>query len=198
MKLNSKDTILIFIILSIFIADVLIYCGILNLFFKDKETIWAGLIALLGAIIGGGITYLGVRRQIQQREKEIFMGTVTETLVKINQLINQLKPIEFTLYYLINPQTTEADKEKVIKSYIFGFIKVLKEQEEIVYKYLDYDLVLLIRNFQRGFPDPQLLEGYNIEMDIYKEVKECTYIFNKLIEEEKRIEQRYKEYKNTP
>lgn len=157
-----------------------------------------GLIALLGAIIGGGITYLGVRRQIQQREKEIFMGTVTETLVKINQLINQLKPIEFTLYYLINPQTTEADKEKVIKSYIFGFIKVLKEQEEIVYKYLDYDLVLLIRNFQRGFPDPQLLEGYNIEMDIYKEVKECTYIFNKLIEEEKRIEQRYKEYKNTP
>ncbi|MEH7479399.1 hypothetical protein V7175_17920, partial [Bacillus altitudinis] len=79
-----------------------------------------------------------------------------------------------------------------------GFIKVLKEQEEIVYKYLDYDLVLLIRNFQRGFPDPQLLEGYNIEMDIYKEVKECTYIFNKLIEEEKRIEQRYKEYKNTP
>ncbi|MED1747527.1 hypothetical protein [Bacillus zhangzhouensis] len=66
MKLNSKDTILIFIILSIFIADVLIYCGILNLFFKDKETIWAGLIAFVGAIIGGGITYLGVRRQIQQ------------------------------------------------------------------------------------------------------------------------------------
>ncbi|MED1747528.1 hypothetical protein [Bacillus zhangzhouensis] len=126
------------------------------------------------------------------------MSTVTETLVKINNLINLLKPIDSTLNYLKNPQTNQADKEKVIESHVFGFIRVLREQEDIVYKYLDYNLVLLIRNFQRLFPDPQQLENYNFEMDIYKELKECRYIFEKLIEEEKRIEQRYREYKNTP
>ncbi|MGQ8971058.1 hypothetical protein [Bacillus altitudinis] len=50
MRLDKKDIILIFIILSLFIGDLLIYSGIINLFFKDKETIWAGIIAFTGAI----------------------------------------------------------------------------------------------------------------------------------------------------
>ncbi|WP_144679850.1 hypothetical protein [Bacillus altitudinis] len=194
MKLNSKDTILIFIILSIFIADVLIYCGILNLFFKDKETIWAGLIALVGAIIGGAITFLGVKLQIKHRDKELFMETANEKLVKMNILINSLKPMFNEFYYIRETETDEDKRSAKFQKCIKEFDKSLTQHKEIVQKYLDYNLVGIIEYHQRSLA----LEGEILHInEIKKDVDHFEEIYNMIKNEMYEIEEKYKQLKNT-
>lgn len=84
------DFIFACIIVSLFSFNLIIYTGLLNLFFEDNETIWAGIIAFTGAIIGGAITYYGVKLQLYSREKELFMSTASEKLIKLDQLLDEL------------------------------------------------------------------------------------------------------------
>ncbi|MGG2185380.1 hypothetical protein ABFY55_14575 [Bacillus altitudinis] len=192
MKLNFKDTILIFIILSIFIGDLLIYAGILNLFFKDTETIWAGIIAFIGAILGGAITYYGVRLQIRHREKEIFMSTATETLININQMINCLKPIYSNLYQLDFNSDNELTKANEIRKNIKKFNEVLIEHTNIIYKYIDYDIAQEIRYYLKFFPPNFAYLDYQ---EMYREVEKCKNLYNNLLYEEIKVERIYRKYK---
>ncbi|WP_423056973.1 hypothetical protein [Bacillus velezensis] len=194
MKLNYKDTILIFIILSLFLGDLLLYSGILNTFFEDKETIWAGLIAFMGAILGGAITYYGVKLQIQHREKEIFMSNVTETLTKINELLRFLKP-SFNRFLWIETSLMDEDSKAVnIKLTVNDFDRVLTQQKEIVYKYLDYELVELIELHQKFYH--MYKEKYSYQ-EAYEDMEKCRDIFNILVKGQERIKQKYRKYKRT-
>ncbi|WP_430742086.1 hypothetical protein [Bacillus atrophaeus] len=193
MKLNFKDIVLIFIILSLFVGDLLLYSGILNAFFKDKEAIWAGLIAFTGAILGGAITYYGVKLQIQHREKEIFMSTVTETLTKINELMNFLTPSINSFFFLEHSYMDEDIKARHIRRSIIEFNNVLTEQKDIVYKYLDYELVELIE-FHQKFLQLHKKMSYKEELD---RMEKCRGIYNVLINGKDRIKQKYRKYKRT-
>ncbi|MGN7326587.1 hypothetical protein [Bacillus pumilus] len=88
------DFIFACIIVSLFSFNLIIYTGLLNLFFEDNETIWAGIIAFTGAIIGGAITYYGVKLQLYSREKELFMSTASEKLIKLDQLLDELSILQ--------------------------------------------------------------------------------------------------------
>ncbi|KYD02605.1 hypothetical protein [Bacillus atrophaeus] len=192
MKLNFKDIVLIFIILSLFVGDLLLYSGILNAFFKDKEAIWAGLIAFIGAILGGAITYYGVKLQIQHREKEIFMSNVTETLTKINELKSFLAP-SFNSFFIVENFHMEEDKKaKLLKSYIIEFNNVLNSNKDIVYKYLDYELVELIDFHQKFLRLISLKNSYN---DMQQGMEKCRNIYNVLNNGIVRIKEKYRRYK---
>ncbi|MCY9296731.1 hypothetical protein BJH90_03750 [Bacillus halotolerans] len=194
MKLNLKDIILIFIILSLFIGDLLLYSGILNTFFEDKEAIWAGLIAFIGAILGGAITYYGVKLQIQHREKEIFMSTVTETLTKINELMSFLTPSFNSFFFLEHSYMDEDIKARHIRRNVIEFHKVLTEQKDIVYKYLDYELVELIEFHQKFL----LLHKEKLSYkEAHDQMEKCRDIYNVLNNGKERIKQKYRKYKRT-
>lgn len=173
MRLNIKNIIFIFVIVSLFLGDLLLYSGILNMFFKDKETIWAGLIAFAGAILGGAITYYGVKLQIQHREKEIFMSNVTETLTKINELLRFLKPSFNRFLWIETSFMDEESKAMHIKLNVNDFDKVLTEQKEIVYKYLDYELVELIELHQKFYH--MYKEKYSFQ-EAYEDMEKCRDI----------------------
>lgn len=194
LKLNFKDTILIFIILSLFLGDLLLFSGILNTFFEDKETIWAGLIAFMGAILGGTITYYGVKLQIQHREKEVFMSNVTETLTKINELLSLLTPSFNRMFWIEENYMDEEKKPSHIKSSVNEFNEVLSMQKDIVYKYLDYELVELIEFHQKFFHFYKEKYSY---LEAYEEMEKCRDIYNVLVNGEERIKQKYRKYKRT-
>ncbi|KAF6540144.1 hypothetical protein LRS76_17980 [Bacillus amyloliquefaciens] len=194
MRLNIKNIIFIFVIVSLFLGDLLLYSGILNMFFKDKETIWAGLIAFTGAILGGAITYYGVKLQIQHREKEIFMSTVTETLTKINVLMSFLTPSFNSFFFLEHCYMDEDIKARHIRRSVIEFNKVLTAQKDIVYKYIDYELVELIEFHQK------FLHLQNEKLS-YKEahaaMEKCRDIYTVLNNGKERVKQKYRKYKRT-
>ncbi|MCY7918894.1 hypothetical protein [Bacillus vallismortis] len=195
MKLNFKDTILIFIILSLFLGDLLLYLGILNIFFEDKETIWAGLIAFTGAILGGAITYYGVKLQIQHREKEIFMGTVTETLTFLNTLKSFLTPSFNSFFFFEHSYMDDGEiKARHIRRNVLEFNKVLMEHKDIVYKYLDYELVELIEFHQKFLLLHKEKWSYK---EAHDQMEKCREIYNVLNNGIERTKQKYRKYKRT-
>lgn len=59
------------LIISILLVDIIIYAGLIKLFFNGDVTIIAGVIAFIGAVIGGIITYLGVNKTLHHRDREL-------------------------------------------------------------------------------------------------------------------------------
>ncbi|AMM88698.1 hypothetical protein UP15_06920 [Bacillus pumilus] len=190
MLLTRKDIILISNIIFLILVDLLILFAILDVLFEDLVTIWAGIIAFAGAIIGGAITYLGVYIQIKHREKELFMETANEKLVKINILINSLKPMLNKFYFI---RTTETDEEKkaVNSRYCVNeFDRILTQHKEIVQKYLPYNLVGQIEFYQRSLS----LEGEILNInEIEKDVEHLEEIYNEIKIEMYKIEKKYKQ-----
>ncbi len=182
------------IILSLFLGDLLIYTGLLNMFFEDRETIWAGIIAFIGAIIGGAITYYGVRLQIHHREKEMFLGTASESLKKMNILINSLKPIYNHFFLIKHSSDDENVKKSQAQSYVKEFDKNLTEHKDIVYEYLDYETVELIDFFQKS-----LFIRIDNSLDypkVQKDMEHLEEIYNMILGEKIIIEEKYRHYKN--
>ncbi|WP_105980826.1 hypothetical protein [Bacillus paralicheniformis] len=81
-----KDIVFFFIIFSLLLGDIILFSNLINEFFVDSETIIAGIIGFVGAILGGAITYVGVRLQLSHRDKEIFLSTATERIINLSSL----------------------------------------------------------------------------------------------------------------
>lgn len=63
---------IVIILLYIFIITIIVVVlsGSIYYFYKDSDTLLAGIIAFVGAIIGGSITYLGVIYTVNENKKE--------------------------------------------------------------------------------------------------------------------------------
>ncbi|AVI41050.1 hypothetical protein [Bacillus pumilus] len=194
MQLTCKDIILISIIIFLILVDLLVLFAILDVLFEDLVTIWAGIIAFVGAIIGGAITYLGVKIQIKHREKELFMETANEKLVKMNILINSLKPIFNEFFCIRNTETDEEKKAAKFRKCVKEFDKSLTQHKEIAQKYLDYNLVGLIEYHQRSLS----LEGEILNInEIKNDVDNFEKVYNMIKDEMYEIEEKYMQLKNT-
>ncbi|MCY8672604.1 hypothetical protein P9D31_14615 [Bacillus haynesii] len=84
-----KDIVFFFIISSLLLGDIILFSNLINEFFVDSETIIAGVIGFIGALLGGVITYAGVRLQISHRDKELFLSTATERLYTLSLLYDK-------------------------------------------------------------------------------------------------------------
>ena len=76
--LNIKRYLPYFIIISLLLADIIIYLGLFKLFGLDS-TLVAGFLGFIGALIGGLITFLGVKLTLKEQRK----------LLKIMKLIKK-------------------------------------------------------------------------------------------------------------
>ncbi|MCL7871041.1 hypothetical protein [Bacillus altitudinis] len=194
MQLTRKDNILISIIIFLILVDLLVLLAILDVLFEDLVTIWAGIIAFVGAIIGGAITYFGVKLQIKHREKELFMETANEKLVQMNILINSLKPMFNEFFYIRYTETDEEKKAEKFRKCVKEFDRSLTQHKEIVQKYLDYNLVGLIEYHQRSLS----LEGEILNInEIKNDVDNFGKVYNMIKDEMYEIEEKYMQLKNT-
>ncbi|MGG1348453.1 hypothetical protein ABE197_17515 [Bacillus subtilis] len=191
MKIDSKDFILILVILSLLLGDLLIYTGILNEFFKDKETLWAGIIAFVGAVVGGLITYYGVKIQIYSREVEVFMSTVSEKLTKLDSLLGSLGGyLDFIAVIQDDPTLLEQTKTVHIDGHINDFCNSLRENLKEINDFLDYDSKFKIKKYLSSMS----IHFMDYE-DACKAEDTCRSIYLILSEEKQILYRKYKKYK---
>ena len=96
-----SNTVFFIIIISLLLGDLIIYTGLLNLFFEEKETMWAGIIGFTGAVLGGGITYYGIRMQLNHRDRELFLQTVHIKMETCQEFIRKYFNYQ-TLFSIMN------------------------------------------------------------------------------------------------
>ncbi|MGR6904786.1 hypothetical protein [Lysinibacillus sp. G01H] len=78
---------LIFVILILSILTIYI---VKNSSFIESETVLAGCLGLVGAIVGGVVTYLGVKETIQENRREDNENKLPKKIIRANNLIGQL------------------------------------------------------------------------------------------------------------
>lgn len=63
------NIVIIFLYIFIITIIIVVLSGSIYYFYKDSDTLLAGIIAFVGAIIGGSITYLGVIYTVNENKK---------------------------------------------------------------------------------------------------------------------------------
>ncbi|WP_440620121.1 hypothetical protein [Bacillus subtilis] len=82
------------IIFSIILFDLIIYAGVTKAFFGEIDTtILSACIAFIGAIIGGGITFVGVKRTIKANEDLYYRNELPKQLYRLEQVITVVDKI---------------------------------------------------------------------------------------------------------
>ncbi|MED4369472.1 hypothetical protein ABE332_07270 [Bacillus licheniformis] len=92
-KLNW-DFVFLFILFSLILVDLLIFAGVIKSFFgKIDTTLYSACIAFIGAIIGGGITYYGVKKTIKANEDLNYKNELPEKILSIEEVINNVREV---------------------------------------------------------------------------------------------------------
>ncbi|WP_342502022.1 hypothetical protein [Bacillus sp. FSL W7-1085] len=163
MKMSSTYSNIIFliIIVSLFLGDLIIYTGLLNLFFEDKETLWAGIIGFTGAVIGGGITYYGIRMQLNHKDREVFIQSVQARTDIIQEYLSKYGPY---YYYALDYTTNGIPRDY---NYVINeFIDLIQDERISHMSVLDYEASKKIRNLTNS-----LMENREFDLTIIDPVK---------------------------
>lgn len=78
------------ILISFLLAVIIMYAGLIKMFFDMNETIIAGVIAFIGAVIGGAITLVGVKMTIDQTNEKEMESKLHLRKHAIDRTMNQL------------------------------------------------------------------------------------------------------------
>ncbi|EIM05015.1 hypothetical protein A1A1_18342 [Planococcus antarcticus DSM 14505] len=187
------------LIVSILLTDFIIYGGLINMFFEDKETIIAGVIAFFGAIIGGVITYLGVNKTLKHRDKELFLNSATEKLMLLEILIDtykgSLNQMLFAEIYLDKKADT-SQVNKVILSEAKEFVERLKNDKEKMYKSMEYEQIQIITFHQKTLEGLTRKNIYTDE-DARESIEKIRSVFHSFDLSKKELESKYYLYRNS-
>lgn len=79
---------------TMILIDILLILGIIKLLFGWGDSIIGGILGFMG-VLGGAITYIGVRKTLQHRDREIFMASATEKLMINDDLSFFTRKLQF-------------------------------------------------------------------------------------------------------
>lgn len=142
--MKIKDYIPYILIISILLGDIIIYSGLIKLFFGVDSTIIAGVISFIGAILGGAITYLGVKRSLKHRDREVFLSSATEKLMIVDGLLNTYKVYLNTAFLLENSNLDLKIYSDKILSLTKDMINKLNADNEKIYRCMEYDSITIL------------------------------------------------------
>lgn len=86
---SIKKYIPLFILLSLVLADIIMYAGLIKMFFNSSPTIIAGVIAFIGAIIGGFLTLVGVDITLKNQYRREFLESYPSKLMKADFIVEK-------------------------------------------------------------------------------------------------------------
>lgn len=92
-KEGVDNTMPFIMLISVLLMNILLITGIMKLFFGWSPTIIAGVIAFIGAIIGGSITLIGVNNTIQEGRRKEELESSLLKLKYTNTLTNKLSEL---------------------------------------------------------------------------------------------------------
>ncbi|WP_339212953.1 hypothetical protein [Solibacillus sp. FSL W8-0372] len=104
------NIVIIFLYIFIITIIIVVLSGSIYYFYKDSDTLLAGIIAFVGAIIGGSITYLGVIYTVNENKKESDSKQLVQKSYNLAFLEYQLQKL-----YLNFAAFPISDEEKAIK-----------------------------------------------------------------------------------
>ncbi|WHP42587.1 hypothetical protein QIX46_06080 [Lysinibacillus boronitolerans] len=151
---------LIFVILILSILTIYI---VKNSSFIESETVLAGCLGLVGAIVGGVVTYLGVKETIQENRREDNENKLPKKIIRANNLIGQLNStlsfVEFNLRLIEGkllkfPSLSKLDISEIIETHhkvcdkINELIGKVLNQSELDISYENYEIII---NFSNEF-----------------------------------------------
>lgn len=103
-NLNNKTDSLFWLFFSLLILNMLIiFFGVYSYFFNIKDyTLIAGIIAFFGAVIGGLITLIGVRRTIEANRMTEYLKKIKEELMFLFPLQREVEEISEYIWFEYN------------------------------------------------------------------------------------------------
>ena len=185
------------ILVSILLIDILFLAGLIKVFFKGNSTIIAGVIAFIGAIIGGYITYLGVNKTLEHRDREVFLNDATEKLMHM-EIFRDKYSAYLNAMFLYEPSIRENPKDKnlldAVSNISKNLIKELKTDKEKMYKNMEYDAIEILSFHQKSLElSIRGKEFTEVEaLNCIEKIRDVYQVFN--LSKEK-LESKYREYK---
>ncbi|MGE7940635.1 hypothetical protein ACQKNB_00970 [Lysinibacillus xylanilyticus] len=132
-------------LISIIGMDIIMYSWIVNLFFEKDPTIIAGIIAFVGAVIGGYLTWSGVVKNIEFEKERDELRLIPEKISNINILLEKVENAQNTRVKLLSNNSVlnaMGDKKDSINHAILvnynvyigtkNLYEVIKKEEKII------------------------------------------------------------------
>ncbi|RHW38165.1 hypothetical protein D1B31_15455 [Neobacillus notoginsengisoli] len=178
------------------LIDFIILLGVLSMFFKVDNTIIAGMLGFIGAIIGGGITYLGVKKTLLHREREKFLADSSKLIFSLEDTIKLISPFlnNFGYKEMFNIKTRDSGSLGLLREFEWVIEKEYTKLREIH----DYDFITILSfhiksysfELQKVPPGESLSEE---SMDVC--IDKLRTIFGILTTQRKLLEKQYYQYK---
>lgn len=194
-NLNERieEFIPLIIIVSILLIDILFVAGLINVFFKGNTTIIASVIAFIGAIIGGYITYYGVNRTLEHRDREVFLSEATEKLMLLEAFIDKYKKF-FNTASLNRANIDDKFTLWKLPTYSELFVEELIKDKEKMYKSMEYESIKIIEIHQKSIEASIKKKPY-AEEEAFNCIEKIIDIFQVFLESKKQLETKYFQYK---
>ncbi len=186
------------ILFSILLADCIIFGGLIHMFFNGDPTIIAGIIAFIGAIIGGLITYVGVNRTLEHRDREIFLSEATEKLMNMELFIDKYSNYlnaAFLYEQMIGESPRNGQVFELISSTFKRVVSDLKEDKEKMYRSMEYDAIEIL-NFHQKSIELSIRSKSFSEKEAHNCIGKIRDVFQVFEVSKKQLELKYRHYKN--
>lgn len=186
-------------LISVLLADLLLYGGLVHIFFDGDKTIIAGIIAFVGTIIAGFITYLGVNKGLEHRDREVFLSDATEKLM--NMEVFKDKYSDYLNAAFISEQIIKNGPEnkiahEAIKLKAKRLISELKLDKEKMYKSMEYEQIEILNSQQKSLDFLTRKKEFT-EKDALDCIERIRDVFQVLIVSKEKLELKYRQYKKS-
>lgn len=158
------------VLLSVLIIDIIIFYALMVTFKIIETEIAVAFIGFIGSVVGGIITLLGVQLTLKHRDREIFLTSATERLIGVEHLIDELQ-VHLNTIDLFEHSYMGENRHKHIRRQVKAFSETLNRNKKFVYKYLEYEDVSKINNYQETLNPLLIFEGITEE-----ELEECIKV----------------------
>ena len=121
-------------LISVLLMNILLITGLMKVYFGWDSTILAGVIAFVGAVIGGVITFIGVNLTIQENRRKDDLKAIKDNIKNVDEIREKLLATFHSMYF--RDSTLEQKIEVLSKNsaellFIARFLEVFVLGNEI-------------------------------------------------------------------
>ncbi len=173
--------------------NLIVCIGFMSMILKWDSNITAGIIAFIGAIIGGAITYLGVNRTLKHRDREVFLKDATEKIVTVDRLRRKFSIHLNTFFKIENKTIKNSIDDNSIKEPLANFYNDLTENLEEMYRNMDYDEIEIIEFHKKAIRSIMSKENLSDE-DVNRAIEKVRNIYHVFHTSKEKLRDKYYKY----
>ena len=190
----------IFIIITLGILAILSMITIVELFLVktlnlDGNTTVSFIGAILGGLLSGYITLLGVNKTLKHRDREVFLNNYSEKLMQMDVFEETYSKYVNSIYFIENSDLYEEEKRGKIQNVIKSLYEQLTIDREKIYKVMDYndsiEILNLYKKSLRQYINKNTLSKQDADACVGK-IRDIFQIFNV---SKKHLEKKYREFR---